>query len=42
MAFSKEKSDKEMKLRVQYNNLAKVNLNTKTRDQKLEHRRKKK
>ena len=32
MAFCKEKSDKEMKLRLDYNNLSKVNLNTKTRD----------
>ena len=42
MVFSQEKSEKEMRLKHEYNELCKVSISNKTRDEKLEYRRKKK
>ena len=42
MVFSREKSGNEQKLRLEYNEMSKVSLTNKSRDEKLEHRRKKK
>jgi hypothetical protein len=42
MVFSQEKSQKEMLLKHEYNELAKLTLTNKTREEKLEYRRRKK